>query len=104
MTKGWAELVAYRDFHDVPRSFVLTWRGRALLFDCPFDRDADDYADAFDVFELPRELEGHLPHDWRSLRERSVARLGQVQVAALEFDPTRRRWLRIGEAVLAAFG
>ena len=42
--------IQYRDFYDVPRIFLTTYKGRHFLLDCPFDDALDDYSAAYEVF------------------------------------------------------
>ena len=46
----WLDIIAYREFYDVPRMFLVEASGNLLLFDCPFDDDLDEFS-AIIVFE-----------------------------------------------------
>jgi hypothetical protein len=35
--------ISYRDFYDIPRTFVFETGGKSYLADCPFDEQLDDY-------------------------------------------------------------
>lgn len=85
-------ILAYREFYDIPRAFVIEPKRRCLLFfDCPFDERLDDYPGFFDVYLLHDLSASVLPQDWRGLSARAVGPLGRVMVTALRFDETRRR-------------
>lgn len=89
--------ILYRDFWDVPRLFAARHRQRLFLFDCPFDPEAEDYGDAYDVFLLPEDTPLDPAGSWADLRGRAVAEVGHTTVSRVPFDPTRR------QAVDAAF-
>ena len=82
---------AYRDFWDLPRIFILKWRKRLILFDCPFDENTEDFADHFLVYELPMALARRLapPASWIGLADHGKY-LGRVPVKEVSFDRTRR--------------
>jgi hypothetical protein len=50
----------YVDFYDVPRAIVLSYKGKLLLLDSPFDDKLDDYPDSYSVYELPESVETSL--------------------------------------------
>ncbi len=93
--------IHYRGFWDVPRILLARHRGRLFLFDCPFDVELDDYPDEYAVYELPHGADAELPTDWTTLVGRAVAKLGEVAVSAVRFDPTRRE--AIDAAVLERY-
>lgn len=81
--------IRYRGFYDVPRIFVVTAAGATYLFDCPFDDELDDYRDRYAVYRLSADV---IPErgSWDGLPGRGVL-LGEVPVAEVRFDPTRRQ-------------
>lgn len=82
--------IRYREFYDVPRSFLAEHQGHTYLFDCPFDEHTDEYPDHYRVSRLAGEFE--LPDEiasWTRLAQRG-AFVAEVPVTALKFDPTRR--------------
>ncbi len=84
-------IAAYRDFYDVPRAFMVVPRpGLTLFFDCPFDDSLDDYPDCYRVYAIEGLNLDELPTDWRRLCHLSKERLGEVPIASLTFDTTRR--------------
>jgi hypothetical protein len=86
---SWAT-ICYRDFYDVPRIFIATHDGKPYLFDCPFDDELDDYSDRYRVYQLPAISEDELQGTWERLPERAVSLLGEIPVAAVQFDTTKR--------------
>lgn len=89
MTEQWAP-IQYRDFHDVPRAFVVEHEGDLLLFDCPFFEVIDDYGTEFTVFKIRKASKDQVDQpSWADLR-RSGDRVGTVPVNAVRFDDTRR--------------
>lgn len=82
----------YFEFWDVPRALVLTYRGRTLLLDSPFEEEEDEYSSDFHVYELaptPPEIIDSL--SWQELRGRAVRHRADVPVASIQFDPVRQR-------------
>lgn len=85
--------ITYREFHDVPRIFVVEANGRLLLFDCPFDNDLDDYPAFYKVYELDAVQRPRLANpDWRGLVALGIP-LGETPVSHVIFDDTRRAWV-----------
>lgn len=92
--------IRYRDFWDVPRIFLATYRGQLILFDCPFDEQTEDYSDRYRLYLLPPMEEGALNGSWADLPGRAKAFLGEVPVSEVRFDPTRRQ--QVDSTVLVA--
>jgi len=46
--------IQYRGFWDVPRAFLVERSGDVYYFDAPFNDRADEYADRYSVYRLPR--------------------------------------------------
>src|SRR5438105_5947483 len=86
--------VRYLGFWDVPRNFLVRFGGEFLLFDCPFSEELDDYPDEYAVYSLPQLSDAEIDADWAGLPAKATRRLGSVPVAAVQFDPTRRRAIR----------
>ena len=91
--------IRYRDFYDLPRIFLAEHQGRTLLFDCPFDDVRDDYRDHYRVYELASGVAVPEEGSWHGLA-RAGRFLGEVPVAAVAFDPTRRA--AVDDAVLTS--
>jgi len=84
-------LIQYRGFWDVPRIFLARHQGQTYLFDCPFSEDLDDYPDVFKVYLIPDLTDVELPKDWTTLPKKAIRYLGEIPVAHVRFDPTRRQ-------------
>lgn len=83
--------IRYRDFHDVPRAFVIERGGETLLFDCPFDEALDDYPEDYAVVRLDSSAAATLDEgSWRDLASRGTP-VGRVPARRVRFDPTRRK-------------
>jgi hypothetical protein len=82
--------IDYRDFWDVPRIFFVQRGGKLYLFDCQFDGDLEDYPESYRVFLMPALTPADYEGSWEDLWRRADAFLGEVPVAAVRFDPTRR--------------
>jgi hypothetical protein len=82
--------ISYREFFDIPRSFICTWQGKSLFFDCPFNNEGDKYPEVFQVYLLP---EGHgteRTETWPLNHDKSIGCFGKIPTHQLVFDPTRR--------------
>lgn len=87
----WTPFLAYRDFHDVPRLFLVRCGDKCLFFECSFDDGTDDYGDKYAVFVMP-DLDRDVRFgSWADLSCRAVAHPGDVPIASVRFDETRRR-------------
>lgn len=89
---AWIDIVEYRDFHDVPRIFVVDLDGTLLLFDCQFDEVADEYPNTFEVYQLHDNIA--LPLDWSELASKAARHKGQISVSDVVFDESRRKRVR----------
>lgn len=94
----WIDIIAYRDFYDVPRIFLVVVDGRTVLFDCPFDEALDEYPYDYRVYQL-RGLGIHeLPHDWNELLDQQKADYrGSVPVHNVMFDASKRKQIKCVE-------
>lgn len=102
MSSEWIDIVDYREFHDVPRVFVVRHKGRELLFDCAFDKALDDYSRHYAVYALSSAGEAaRRKESWSSLSEHGQP-LGSVATEEVVFDATRRR--AVSAAVVARIG
>lgn len=78
--------IRYVDFYDVPRLFAVESEP-VLLFDSTFDEQDDDYAESFRVSRIPE-----LPQpDDLAAAVATGEPVGEVPVADVRFDETRRR-------------
>ena len=82
--------IIYREFYDIPRVFLVDYRGGSFFFDCPFDDSLDDYPDIFIVYRLPNNLRDQVESlSWTDLSN-SLEKIGFVSVDKVEFDVTKR--------------
>lgn len=86
----WCPIV-YFEFYDVPRLFVVTWRGRVVIFDGLFDDALDDYPPRYSVY-----CSTGVPQDWSDLgwinqQLASGSPCGEVPVGSVLFDESCRR-------------
>jgi hypothetical protein len=87
---AWAD-INYRGYWDVPRIFFVRHEGRLYLFDCCFDDELDDYPESFTVYQMPEMTEADYAGSWHRLSDKAICRIGEVLVASVPFDPTKRR-------------
>ena len=83
--------ITYREFYDVPRMFVVSYRGKQYLFDGTFDESADEYPDTYQVYVLPKLGRDELNGSWVGLSDNAEEHLGEVLVSSVVFDESRRR-------------
>ena len=83
--------IQYREFWDVPRIFLASYRSKLFLFDCPFDEGTEDFPDYYQVYLLP-DLEQHaLSNSWDKLSSKAIHYFGKVHIKTIRFDQTKRR-------------
>lgn len=88
-SQGWLP-IRYRDFHDIPRAFVVEAGGETLLFDCAFNADLDEYPTDYRVFRLEERVIPELHSiSWTDLQSQGIE-MGRVPTAAVVFDQTKR--------------
>jgi hypothetical protein len=97
-------ILAYRDFFDLPRAFIVEPKpGLVLFFDCPFDDSIDDYPANYSVFCLPRLDTSDLPDNWAQLNAVKIGPVATIPVSAIHFDGTGRKdALLEGESAIMA--
>ena len=98
--EGLTPILSYRDFYDVPRTFVVTTPDGLLVFDSPFDDELDDYRPEYTVHFLPWSEARRLHDPWDTLTN-GAERRGQVPTVDVAFDETRR--LMVSAAVVDQF-
>lgn len=81
--------IRYRDFHDVPRAFVIEHDGAAYLFDCPFDDGADEYPPFYTIYRLAPATPVDAG-DWTGLASHGRL-IGRINLRQVRFDETRRK-------------
>lgn len=88
--------IIYSGFYDVPLAFVVRHGGRQYLFWREFDDALDAYPDAYRVFSLPGLSDEAIKSSWLRIGSLATAFLGEVPVAEVKFDPTRRKEIESG--------
>jgi hypothetical protein len=83
--------IKYMGFYDVPLIFITSYRGTNYLFDRPFDEELEDDSDSYKVYVLPELKDEELPTDWTTLHTLATSYLGEIPVARVRFDATRRK-------------
>lgn len=81
----------YREFYDVPREILLTFKGKVLLLESLFDDEEDDYSNNYVVYELPTSITEKLNGSWEGFAGQAISRLGEIPVEYVQFDPTHRK-------------
>ncbi|MGB8356272.1 MAG: hypothetical protein WCD79_20405 [Chthoniobacteraceae bacterium] len=81
--------IEYRDFCDVPRVFGIIHNQKVYLFDCKFDEDIDDYPEVYKVYRFD-EFD-FKAKDWEQQIAGNPIFLGEIGVADVKFDSTRRK-------------
>lgn len=94
----WHPIVAYRDFHDVPR-YVLAANeaGDAFwILDAGFDDTVDEYSSIYTIHGAGSSLdEAMASFESHAVRSIPLPALGCVPVAHVQFDETRRGALKL---------
>lgn len=91
----WLTVVAYRDFHDVPRLVLaMDEAARSWIMDCRFRDDVEEYSDSYDVFYLGQGA-GHAAALDEHVARPAGEHVGKVQVSNVEFDATRHHCVRL---------
>ena len=85
-----AEII-YREFDDVPRMFVVNYRGKQFLFDSTFDESSYEYPDTYQVYVLPNLGHHELNGSWVGLSDKAEEHLGEVLISNVVFDESKRR-------------
>ncbi len=83
----------YREFYDVPRSIIVELPDGLLLLESRFLDDVGEYADSYEAFLLPRDLD--LDASWTGLSGLAIRALGSIPVERVEFDETRRKTINL---------
>jgi hypothetical protein len=82
----------YGEFYDFPRMIRFRFGTEWYFLRSEFDEENDDYTDVYDVYLLPFRSEDEIksnPDYWMNLS--NAAHLGQIPIAEVGFDETRRR-------------
>lgn len=87
--------IRYREFWDVPRIFLAPYRGKWFLFDCVFDETTEDFPDSYKVYVIPEPSEEELAGSWDKLHEKATHYSGDIAVAKVHFDASKRNEIDI---------
>ena len=88
--------IRYREFYDVPRIFLVEFRGYLFLFESMFDEKFDDYSIDYDVFMMPQDSALDLLGSWDQLSAKALKHLGKCPIENVTFDESRRREIDAG--------
>jgi hypothetical protein len=99
--KRWTP-IKYREFYDIPRIFLAETENHVFLFDCPFNKEQDEYEKTYKVYLMPAIDEKALAGSWQDLPTRATRLLGEIQTSVVEFDTTFRQQVNL--VVLSRFG
>ena len=90
VSKNWTPM-RYREFWDVPRIFLVPYQGIWFLFECPLDEAVEDFRDSYRLYVIPQGSEEELAGSWDRLHEKATQYSGEVAVAQVHFDSSKRR-------------
>lgn len=88
------KIVAYRDFHDVPRLILARdTNGSDWILDCPFDDSTDEYSQEYSVYFVGDDIlaSGRVFDSWAVKSASAFA--GSIAVRQVQFDSSRREEL-----------
>ncbi len=85
--------ILYSGFWDVPRIFLVEYSNSILLFDCKFEEIIDDYPSEYKVYLIPEHCQNDLKIAWDYFLNNSPDSIGEVVVAEVEFDETKRKFI-----------
>lgn len=83
--------INYRDYWDVPRVFVVEYKGRTFLFNCPFDDDEDDYPEEYRVYEVDYDLHEFTDLPWDAIPGERARLLAVLPVNCPSFADSKPR-------------
>ena len=85
--------IEYSAIWDIPRLFLISYLNKALLFDCCFDEDLDDYPNEFAVYLIPDSYNDNLKSAYDYFIDKSPAIIGKIPVKEIKFDNTLRKFV-----------
>jgi hypothetical protein len=85
----------YRDFYDIPRTFVFETGSKSYLADCPFDEQLDDYLSFYTLYELPPIAALSLDGSWEKLPNQAIREIGRIKVTDIVFDDSMRQQVEL---------
>lgn len=90
LPSGHYRILAYRDFHDLPRwMHVADGASKQWVLDCPFDDARDEYSQVYRIYAVEVDVEGAVDV-WERHALGVLPEIGSLPVSALQFDATRR--------------
>jgi hypothetical protein len=82
--------IRYWGFHDIPRAFLVEWKGTLFFFDSPFIDQRDEFDDCYTIYAfLPNQRSGFVGPEWPKMLAKGTL-LGRTSIQSVEFDVTRR--------------
>jgi hypothetical protein len=94
----WHRIVAYRDFHDVPRYVLVAneTEDAFWILDAGFDDAIDEFSSIYTIHGAGRALdEAMASFESHAGESVSLPALGCIPVAHVQFDETRRLALKL---------
>ena len=91
-TKNMIDILYYREFYDVPRSFIIPMKNghNYVLLESLFSEEIDDYNEIYDAWEIS--LPENISEDnWACLDSHKIRSLGNVPVDKIKFDRSKRK-------------
>ena len=95
---AWHRIVAYRDFHDVPRYLLAANEAGDVFWvlDAGFDGAVDEYSPIYTIHSAGRSLEEAMAFfELHASDSSSLPALGCIPVAHVQFDETRRGAMKL---------
>ena len=94
----WYRIVAYRDFHDVPRYVLVANAAEDAFFllDAGFDDAIDDYSPIYTIHDAGSDASGAMAAFERNATESDeMPAIGCIPVEHVQFDDTGRAALKL---------
>lgn len=85
--------IEYREFHDIPRAFVVNDETGSYFFDCSFSDELDEYPDELIVYKLREKVSHGDALPWNELHEYGK-RVGSIRIESVIFDISKRKSIR----------
>lgn len=87
--------MAYRGFWDIPRLLLTQDAAGFWILDCRFDPERDEYPSVFKLYYAGFDTASAMSIYENHNAEIVAGYRGEIAFAALEFDPSRRKQVRI---------
>ena len=92
MANTWVHF-QYCGFYDYPLMLAFEIEGGTILLSRDFDESQDEYESDYKIFRISRDAFLNNQEPWAQLLQVTQAMIGEIAVAKIEFDPTRRKSL-----------